>query len=330
MASWKAYIESDFQGESKVVTEEMVADLMMAFSTDILRDATWMSDETKQQAKDKLDKMTVNIGFPDWINDENELNSRYTTFNVIDNNYIGTRVSGRAWQQREWWTLLQGAVDKAMWLTGPAIVNAFYSSNFNSITFPAGILQPPFFSKDMTTAMNFGGIGMVIGHEITHGFDDQGSKFDGDGNYRNWWTEDDRKNFDDRVQCIKDEYSAFYFDEAEKNLNGDLTAGENTADNGGVWESMYGFDIWRTRGVDKFIPGISDKFTQEQLFYLSFGQIWCAKYKPEYAKWMVDNDSHSPGRFRTDGTVQNAAGFATAFGCKTGTPMAPEEPCRVW
>lgn len=157
-----------------------------------------------------------------------------------------------------------------------------------------------------------------------------GSKFDGDGNYKNWWTPEDRQNFDDRVQCIKDEYSGFYFDEADKNVNGDLTAGENTADNGGVWESMYGFDIWRTRGVDKFIPGLSDKYTQEQLFYLSFGQIWCAKYKPEYAKWMVDNDPHSPGRFRTTGTVQNAAGFATAFGCKTGTPMAPEEPCRVW
>jgi len=326
----KLYVESDFKGESKKVTEEMVEDLMEAFRTDILRDADWMSETTKIQAKDKLEKIQVNIGYPDWLDNEAELNKRYETFDVIDDNYVGTRISGRAWQQSEWWELLQGPVDKSMWLTGPAIVNAFYSSNFNSITFPAGILQPPFFSKDMTTAMNFGGIGVVIGHEITHGFDDQGSKFNGDGNFVNWWTEEDRKNFDDRVQCIKDEYSSFYFEEADKNLNGPLTAGENTADNGGVWESMYGFDISSERAPDKFIPGLSDKYSQKQLFYLSFGQIWCAKYKPEYAKWMVDNDPHSPGRFRTNGSVRNAAGFATAFGCRKGTEMAPEETCRVW
>ena len=121
-----------------------------------------------------------------------------------------------------------GVVDKEMWLTGPAIVNAFYSSNFNSITFPAGILQPPFFQEYQTTAMNYGGIGVVIGHEITHGFDDQGSKFDGDGNFNNWWQDADLANFNDRVQCIKDEYSGFFFEEAQMNLNGDLTAGENT------------------------------------------------------------------------------------------------------
>ena len=109
-----------------------------------------------------------------------------------------------------------------------------------------------------------------------------------------------------------------------------MTAGENTADNGGLWESMYGYDIWRTREVDRFVPGLTDKFTEEQLFYISFGQNWCHKYKPEYAKLLVDNDPHSPGRFRTDGTVQNLAGFAAAFGCRTGTPMAPEETCRVW
>lgn len=326
----KLYIEEDFQGESKEIMTGLVDNLFSAFRENILSDADWMSSETKVQALDKLEKITSNIAFPDWINEEDAVNEKYATLEVSES-YVGTRRSGKEWQQREWWSLLNEPVDKGMWLTGPAIVNAFYSSSFNSITFPAGILQPPFFSKDMTTAMNFGGIGVVIGHEITHGFDDQGSKYDGDGNYKNWWTPIDRENFDERVQCIKDEYSGFYFEEADKNLNGDLTAGENTADNGGLWEARYGYDWYLKNSSDIYVPGLSDKFTPDQLYYIGYAQIWCAKYKEDYAKWMVDNDPHSPGRFRTNGAIQNGGRFfSNAFGCKKGSPMNPENQCRVW
>ena len=172
----KLYVDEDFSPVAKAKCEEMVDELMNAFSTQILADADWMSSTTKVQAKEKLDKMKVNVAYPDWINDQKEVDKRYETFDVKDGNYIGTRLSGRRWQNAQYWNLFQdgGVVDKEMWLTGPAIVNAFYSSNFNSITFPAGILQPPFFHEFQSTAMNFGGIGVVIGHEITHGFDDQG------------------------------------------------------------------------------------------------------------------------------------------------------------
>ena len=178
----KLYIDEDFSPDAKTKCEEMIVELKNAFRTQILDDADWMSSATKVQAKEKLEKMQVNVAYPDWINDQAEVDKRYETFEVQDGNYLGTRLSGRRWQNTEWWNLFQdgGIVDKSMWLTGPAIVNAFYSSNFNSITFPAGILQPPFFHEYQSTAMNFGGIGVVIGHEITHGFDDQG-KFKDEG-----------------------------------------------------------------------------------------------------------------------------------------------------
>jgi len=329
----KLYIDADFSPDAKTKCEEMIVELQRAFSTEILNDADWMSPETKSQALEKLTKMKVNVAYPDWINDQTTVDENYATFDVVDGNYLETTLSGRRWQNVEWWNLFQdgGVVDKEMWLTGPAIVNAFYSSNFNSITFPAGILQPPFFDEFQTNGMNFGGIGVVIGHEITHGFDDQGSKFDGDGNYNNWWQEQDLANFNDRVQCIKDEYSSFYFEEADANVNGDLTAGENTADNGGLYESHYGFMNWLKTNADIHIQGLSDKFTEEQLFFINYGQIWCSKYRPEYATWLVNNDPHSPGQFRTNGAVQNHREFARVFGCQIGKEeMAPEEFCRVW
>lgn len=330
-ATGRLYVDEVFPEESKETMMAMIDELQNAFATNILDDATWMTEETRQEAQKKLEKITVNVGYPDWIKSDEELNAVYESFEVRWNAYLRTVLNGKAYQSKQLFQLLWSKVDKSMWFLGPAIVNAFYSPKFNSITFPAGILQPPFFSKDMTLGMNFGGIGVVIGHEITHGFDDQGSQFDGDGNFKNWWTPIDRSNFESRVQCIKDEYSGFYFEEAGKNLNGDLTAGENVADNGGMWESFYAYSNWRDRGnADKFLPGLSDTFTEEQLFYINYGQIWCSLYKEEYAKWMVDNDPHSPGRFRINGVIQNHGGFATAFGCKKGSSSVPENTCRVW
>ena len=197
------------------------------------------------------------------------------------------------------------------------------------MVFPLAIFQKPFFDKD-NLVHSYGGIGTVIAHEITHGFDDQGSKYNGDGNLENWWKAEDLKAFEERVQCIKDEYSEFYFDEAQMYVDGNLTAGENTADNGGLWEAAYALEKSIARSADKFVWGLSDKFTQDQLFYIGYGQIWCSLYRPEYAVWLVQNDPHSPDRFRINGAVQNADGFAKAFGCRKGAPMAPHQTCRVW
>ena len=330
-ATGRLYVDVAFTEEAKATTELMITELQNAFATNILDDATWMGETTKQAAKEKLDKITINVGYPDWIKDDDALDAVYKTLEIRWNNYLATHINSREYDQVRLFQLLWSEVDKAMWGIGPALVNAFYAPKLNSITFPAGILQPPFFSKDMTLGMNFGGIGVVIGHEITHGFDDQGSQFDGDGNFKNWWTPVDLANFEERIQCIKDEYSGFYFEEAGKNVNGDLTAGENTADNGGMWEAYYAYANWRDRGnADKFLPGLSDEFTEEQLYYINYGQIWCSMYRPEYAKWLVDNDPHSPGEFRINGVVQNHNGFGAAFGCKKGTTLVPENTCRVW
>jgi len=330
-ATGRLYVDAVFPEESKETITGMIDELQNAFANQILADASWMSEETKQKTLEKLQKMTVLVGYPDWIKDDKALNDVYATLEIVKNNYLQTRINGQEYSVNKIFQLLWSKVDKGMWGTGPALVNAFYAPKMNSITFPAGILQPPFFSKDQTLSMNYGGIGVVIGHEITHGFDDQGSQFDGDGNFFNWWSPSDRKSFEERVQCIKDEYAAFYFEEADKNLNGDLTAGENVADNGGMWESKYAYDNWKARdNADKFIPGLSEDFTEDQLFFINYGQIWCSKYKPEYAKWMVDNDPHSPGGFRIQGVIQNHGEFGKAFGCKKGTPSVPENTCRVW
>jgi predicted metalloendopeptidase len=195
----------------------------------------------------------------------------------------------------------------------------------NDITFPAGILQPPFFDKRMDDAVNYGGIGAVIGHELTHGFDDQGSQYDKDGNFKSWWTRADRKEFDTRTDCIKNEYSDFVAVE-DVHLNGKLTLGENTADNGGVriaYEALK--DDLKGKDEKKL-----DGFTPEQRFFLGFGQIWCQNITPEAARLRAKVDPHSPGQYRVNGVVSNMPEFQQAFGCKAGQPMVRENACHIW
>ncbi len=202
----------------------------------------------------------------------------------------------------------------------------------NDINFPAGILEPPFYDNNIDDAVNFGGIGVVIGHELTHGFDDEGRKFDAAGNLRDWWTEADGKEFEKRAQCIVDEYSGFVAVKDEKDakhdvhVNGKLTLGENTADNGGARIAyMALMDVLGNK-----TPAPKDGFTAGQRFFIGFGQIWCGKLRPEAARQRAFTDPHSPGRYRTIGTVSNMPEFQQAFGCKKGDAMVRENACRVW
>jgi len=212
----------------------------------------------------------------------------------------------------------------------PPTVNAYYNAAENDINFPAGILQPPFFDKSTDDAVNFGGIGVVIGHELTHGFDDQGSKFDPDGNLRNWWTDADRTEFEKRTTCLADEYSSFVAVD-DLHLNGRLTLGENTADNGGVQIALMALRGAMLAGAKSAAAGeMRDGFTAEQRFFLSFGQIWCENRTPESARLLVKTDPHSPGRYRVNGTLQNNEEFSKAFGCKAGQKMVSEKACRAW
>jgi len=217
-------------------------------------------------------------------------------------------------------------VDRAEWGMTPPTVNAYYDPLMNNINFPAGILQPPFYDNRSDDAVNFGAIGMVIGHELTHGFDDEGRQFDPKGNLRDWWKPEDAKAFEERAACIADEYSAFS-PVTGVNLNGKLTLGENTADNGGVRIALMALAETMGKGEEqKKVDG----FTPEQRFFLSFGQVWCENQREEILRLRAQTDPHSPGRFRVNGVVQNMPEFRNAFSCKAGQPMVRPQACRVW
>jgi putative endopeptidase len=217
-------------------------------------------------------------------------------------------------------------VDKKEWGMTPPTVNAYYDPQNNDINFPAGILQPPFFVKDADAASNYGAVGAVIGHEMTHGFDDEGRQFDSKGNLRDWWTPTDSKAFDQRADCIVQEYNGFKV--GDEHVNGKLTLGENTADNGGVRIALMAYlaSIKGQAGANEKLEG----YTPEQRFYIGYGQVWCQNMRPEAARLQVLGDPHSPGEFRVNGVVQNMPEFRKAWGCKAGQPMAPENSCHVW
>jgi len=220
-------------------------------------------------------------------------------------------------------------VDRNEWQMTPPTVNAYYSSSRNEIVFPAGILQPPFFDKQADDAVNFGGIGMVIGHELTHGFDDQGRKFDPEGNLRDWWSAQDGTEFEKRASCIADEYSNFVAVD-ELKLNGRLTLGENTADNGGARIAFLALEQMIAGNRASSAAQTIDGYTPQQRFFLGAGRAWCEKRRPEFSRMLVSVDPHSPGKYRVDGVVRNMPEFQKAFNCKAGQPMVPETACRVW
>uniref|UniRef100_A0A8C1VRJ9 Neprilysin n=1 Tax=Cyprinus carpio TaxID=7962 RepID=A0A8C1VRJ9_CYPCA len=221
-------------------------------------------------------------------------------------------------------------VNKEEWITGAAVVNAFYSSSRNQIVFPAGILQPPFFGKGQPWSLNYGGIGMVIGHEITHGFDDNGRNFDKDGDLKDWWTPSSTQKFHELSKCIVDQYGSYSWDLANgQNLNGNNTLGENIADNGGIRQSYQAYQNYvKKHGKEAPLPGID--LNHEQLFFLNFAQVWCGTHRPEHAVNSIKTDVHSPGKFRVLGSLQNFPEFAKAFQCQKNTNMVPEKICRVW
>jgi endothelin-converting enzyme/putative endopeptidase len=312
------YVERVFPPESKRQMLNLVGAIDQAMGKDI-QTLIWMSDPTKQAAQVKLANVVNNIGYPDQWRD-------YTKLNVVRGDALGNLRRGAAFETQQQIDKVGKPVDRKEWEMTPPTVNAYYRSAENDINFPAGILQPPFFDPAMDDAVNFGGIGAVIGHELTHGFDDQGAKYDAAGNLRDWWTPQDFDEFKQRGQCLADEYSGFV-SVADVHLNGRLTLGENTADNGGVRLSYMAL---QSRLKDHPAPPKIDGFTPEQRFFLAFAQIWCQNITPENARMLAVTDPHSPGRFRTNGVLVNMPEFQSAFGCKAGEPMVSAKACRTW
>ncbi len=321
MALGELYVDKTFGPQGKERTLKMVKAIEQAMHQDI-GDLTWMSDTTKQKAYEKLSTIVNNIGYPDKWRD-------YSTVIVERDDYAGNVMRAQAFEVQRQRNKISKPTDRKDWGMTPPTVNAYYRPNMNDINFPAGILQPPFYSQSMDDAVNYGAIGVVIGHELTHGFDDQGRKFDADGNLKDWWTADDSKAFEERATCTADEYSSFVSvkdDKGEVKLNGKLTLGENTADNGGV--KLAYMALTNIIGNTPVKP--IDGYTPQQRFFISYGQIWCQNVTDQQARKLAIIDPHSPGRWRVNGVVENSAAFQEAFGCKAGQPMVSEKACRVW
>jgi len=321
MALGQLYVDKTFGPEGKERTLKMVKAIEKAMQQDISQ-LNWMSDTSKKQAYEKLNAIVNNIGYPDKWRD-------YSSVTIRADNYAGNVQRAAAFEVKRQYNKIEKPTDRKDWSMSPPTVNAYYRPPMNDINFPAGILQPPFYSVSLDDAVNYGGIGVVIGHELTHGFDDQGRKYDAAGNFRDWWTAEDGQQFEERADCTAKEYSNFVAvkdDKGEVKLNGKLTLGENTADNGGLKLAYMALTEILTHAPVKPIDG----YTPQQRFFLSYGQIWCQNVTDQEARKRVLTDPHSPGKWRVNGAVQNSAAFQQVFGCKPGQPMVSANACRVW
>jgi endothelin-converting enzyme/putative endopeptidase len=311
------YVQQTFGAQGKERTLAMVEALEKSLGEDI-KSVPWMGDETKAQALVKLAAITNRIGYADQWRD-------YSALKIVRGDAVGNLQRSNQADLDHRLNKIGKPLDKRDWPYPPMTVNATYNDNENNITFPAGILQPPFYDNQADDALNFGGIGAVIGHELTHGFDDQGSQFDAQGNLRDWWTADDKKKFEERTSCIKDQYGSFVAVDDLK-LNGKLTLGENAADNGGLRIAYMA--LLSTFGGKE--PAPIDGLSARQRFFLGWANVWCQNRTDAMARMMVNLDPHSPGRYRVNGTVSNMPEFREAYHCPATAPMVNQNACRVW
>ena len=314
----KIYVERTFGAEGKTRTLEMVEAIEAALARDIA-EITWMSPETKKAAETKLRAVANKIGYPDRWRD-------YSSLRIVRGDAYGNSQRSNLFGYRRQMAKIGKPVDKTEWLMTPPTVNAYYNPLENNINFPAGILQPPFFNKAADDAVNYGAAAAVVGHELTHGFDDQGRRFDAQGNMREWWTPADGKAFEERAACFDTQYSG-YTAIGDVKLNGKLTLGENVADNGGLrlaWMALA--ERLKTKPL-----ATADGFTPQQRFFLGWAQMWCENKSPEIARLHAQTNPHSPGEYRTNGVVVNMPEFAAAFSCPATARMVAQTPvCRVW
>jgi putative endopeptidase len=320
------WVKENFPPAAKDSMDKLVAALEKSLGDD-MKTLPWMSDDTKKAAEEKLAMIRNKIGYPEKWKD-------YSSVKVNRGEFIANTHNTAVFDRDFDFHKLGKPVDEKEWGMTPPTVNAYYSDGFNDINFPAGILQPPFFDFKADPAVNFGGIGVVIGHEMTHGFDDQGAQYDGTGSLRQWQTDADLKAFKERTECVADEYSGFEAapaqgDAPEVKLNGHLTLGENTADNGGLriaYMALLDTLAEDHKSIDEKIDG----YTEAQRYFIGFAQVWCQNSRDAYARQAALTDPHSPGKWRVNGTVRNFDAFGKAFGCKQGQPMYPVNACRVW
>lgn len=316
----RKFVEKTFGAEGKTRTLQMVGAIEKQMGADI-QSLSWLSPETKKAAQVKLKAVTNKIGYPDKWRD-------YSSIRIDAADYFGNWYRADEFEAKRQRDKVGKPVDRGEWLMSPPTVNAYYDPTQNNINFPAGILQPPFYANSATDAVNYGAVGVVIGHELTHGFDDEGRQFDAEGNLRDWWTKRDAEQFSKLAQCFVNEYGGFSPVPGVE-LNGKLTLGENTADNGGIRLAYFALMSSLAAHTGEAARKTGG-YTPAQQFFLGFAQVWCENVRPEQARLQAQTDPHSPGEFRVNGVVQNLKEFGTAFGCKAGDKMQAAKACRVW
>jgi endothelin-converting enzyme/putative endopeptidase len=315
----KLYIGKMFPGDSKKIALEMIQDVEAAFQAN-LAGLAWMDDATRRRATSKMEAIKNKIGYPDRWRD-------YGKLQVKPGRYFENALAARAFEFDRNLRKVGRPTDRGEWYMTPPEVNAYYNPLNNEMAFPAGILQPPFFHREHPAAMNYGGIGMVMGHELTHGFDDSGRKFDPRGRMVEWWSPEVSGKFEGSAQCVDDLYSGFEVLPGVK-LNGKLTLGENIADLGGIKQAHEAYGRWVARHGEpgEQVPGLTD----DQLFFVGFAQTWCTLATPEILKMLATVDTHSPPQFRVNGPLAQYPKFAEAFSCPAGSSMRPANVCTVW
>jgi endothelin-converting enzyme/putative endopeptidase len=319
----KEYVKIAFPPESKAKAVELMNGIRVALKQDI-GSLEWMSPATKKQAVEKLDAMIQKIGYPDKWRD-------YSAMKIVSNNFFQNAISAEGFEIRRQLNKINKPVDRMEWMMTPATINAYNDPQNNTINFPAGILQLPYFSPTEPDAVNYGATGATIGHEITHGFDDQGRKFDAKGNLRDWWTDADAKAYDERGNCLAAENTHPVPELGpEVRTNGKLTQGEDTADDGGVRLALAALEnLYKSLGKPMDVPE-ADGLTARQRFYAAYAFSWCETDRPEAERKQIATDPHSLPRFRVNVPLSNMPDFARAFGCKAGQPMVREHACRIW
>ena len=311
----KAYVREKFPPEAKQKMLEMIHQLETSLGEDI-QGLPWMTDTTKKQALVKLAAIKEKIGYPDKWRD-------YSSLKIVRGDMVGNSLRANEFESKRQLAKIGKPVDRGEWGMTPPTVNAYYNPLENNINFPAGILQPPFFDAKGDDAVNFGGIVAVIGHEATHGFDDEGRQFDADGNLKDWWTAEDAKAFEERAQCTIDEYNGFIAVD-DVHVNGKLTLGENTADNGGLRVAYMALKKSLKNDAAK------EGFSPDQRFFIGWAQVWCENERPESVRTQVLTNEHAPGKDRVNGVVSNMPEFQQAYKCSATSKMVSAKPCRVW
>jgi endothelin-converting enzyme/putative endopeptidase len=313
----QAYVDKFFSAEAKQQALKMVKEIEVAMGEDI-ESLPWMTPETKKNALEKLHAVANKIGYPDHWRD-------YSSLKIVRGDAFGNAQRARRFEFQRQLGKIGKPLDRGEWGMTPPTVNAEYDPQRNDINFPAGVLQPPLFSAASDAAPNYGNTGGTIGHELTHGFDDEGRQFDAHGNLRDWWTAADGKEFEERASCVSDQYSQYVIIDDVK-INGKLTLGEDVADLGGL---MLAYMAWKEDTKSQKLDAI-DGLTPDQRFFVGYGQSWCGSTRDAEKRVLAMTDPHSPEKYRANGVVTNMPEFQQAFQCRTGTPMAPAKRCRVW